>query len=453
MFGSAARKSKELGRLPKSSKGFRTMSDTKSKRVPSYCKHKPSGQSKVVLNGKTFYLGRYGSAASKQAYDRLIHEWLAAGRQLPGRTELTVNQLILTFLRYAEGYYRKPDGRPTNEVSCLKVAFRPLRELYGDTSANDFGPAELKTVREAMIGKGWYRKSINRHLERIRRMYRWAGGEGLVPAECYHRLLCVGGLKIGRTEAVEGKPIRPVPIVYVEAVRPHVSAPIRAMIDLQLLTAMRPGEACVMRACDLETSGRVWIYRPQSHKTQYFGHVREIYLGPRAQEVVKPFLKTDLQAFLFSPHEAREEHYQEIRAARKTRVQPSQECRREANPVVLPGDHYTPHSYRRAISYACGLAWPLPAHLAPMVTETGKRETRAYWKARLTADEKAAIKTWRREHSWHPHQLRHNAATSVRKEYGIELARIILGHSTAFTTEIYAEQDRQQAVEVIAKIG
>ena len=54
---------------------------------------------------------------------------------------------------------------------------------------------------------------------------------------------------------------------------------------------------------------------------------------------------------------------------------------------------------------------------------------------------------------WHPHQLRHNAATNLRREFGIELARIILGHATAFTTEIYAEADRQQAMEVVAKIG
>jgi site-specific recombinase XerD len=80
-------------------------------------------------------------------------------------------------------------------------------------------------------------------------------------------------------------------------------------------------------------------------------------------------------------------------------------------------------------------------------------ETHRAWRARLTEKEKAEIRAWRKEHSWHPHQLRHNSATTIRKEYGIELARIILGHSTAFTTEIYAEMDRLQAVEVIAKIG
>ena len=54
---------------------------------------------------------------------------------------------------------------------------------------------------------------------------------------------------------------------------------------------------------------------------------------------------------------------------------------------------------------------------------------------------------------WAPNRLRHTAATRIRKRYGIELARIILGHSMAFTTEIYAEADRVKAEEVIGEIG
>ena len=108
------------------------------KRVPKYCLHKPTGQAKVVLNGKTFYLGRYGTAASKQAYDRKIQEWLAAGRRLPTHDTLTVEELISAFSHHAEHYYRKPDGKPTSEIGNLKQAFRPLAELYGDTKASAF---------------------------------------------------------------------------------------------------------------------------------------------------------------------------------------------------------------------------------------------------------------------------------------------------------------------------
>jgi len=59
----------------------------------------------------------------------------------------------------------------------------------------------------------------------------------------------------------------------------------------------------------------------------------------------------------------------------------------------------------------------------------------------------------KKKHRWHPHQLRHNAATYLRKEFGLEAARIILGHPSTAVTEIYAEKDEQQAVEAIMKIG
>jgi site-specific recombinase XerD len=71
----------------------------------------------------------------------------------------------------------------------------------------------------------------------------------------------------------------------------------------------------------------------------------------------------------------------------------------------------------------------------------------------LTESQQAELTAWRKSHRWHPHQLRHTAATAIRREHGVELARIILGHSTAFTTEIYAEVDKAKAIGVIGKIG
>jgi len=56
-------------------------------------------------------------------------------------------------------------------------------------------------------------------------------------------------------------------------------------------------------------------------------------------------------------------------------------------------------------------------------------------------------------HRWHPHQLHHNAATELRKEFGIEAARIILGHHSTAVTEIYAEKDEQEAIRTIMKVG
>lgn len=54
---------------------------------------------------------------------------------------------------------------------------------------------------------------------------------------------------------------------------------------------------------------------------------------------------------------------------------------------------------------------------------------------------------------WTPNQLRHNFATRARREFGIEAARVTLGHSSAVTSEIYAERDLNAARAVVAKIG
>lgn len=58
--------------------------------VPTYRKHKASAQAIVALNGKEFYLGPYGTKASKIEYDRLFAEWLAGDLQLPGQYAVIV---------------------------------------------------------------------------------------------------------------------------------------------------------------------------------------------------------------------------------------------------------------------------------------------------------------------------------------------------------------------------
>ena len=54
---------------------------------------------------------------------------------------------------------------------------------------------------------------------------------------------------------------------------------------------------------------------------------------------------------------------------------------------------------------------------------------------------------------WHPHQLRHNYATRIRKEFGVEAARILLGHRSTAVTELYAEVDRGRVRDIVARVG
>ena len=171
----------------------------------------------------------------------------------------------------------------------------------------------------------------------------------------------------------------------------------------------------MMCGCDLETTGEVWFYRPAQHKTTYKGKERVIALGPQAQAVVKPFLKLNVQAYLFSPAEGLAELWADKRRNRKTKVQPSQKQRRKRAPKKPPRDHYDTGGYDHAIYKACDKAFPPPAPLARRPDETKKE-----WASRLSPAEREVLAKWRREHRWHPHQLRHAHATEVRRRFGLE---------------------------------
>jgi integrase len=418
-----------------------------SKRTPSLCLHKGSGQAVVRIDGKDHYLGKYGTPESEAEYDRLIGEWLANGRCLPKvgvKQGLSVNELILAYWRHAEQHYRRPDGDPSDELHCIRSAMRPLRALYGHTAADDFGPLALKAVRQKMVetkgptGRLWSRRFVNASVGRIKAMFKWAAENELVPGPVYHALLTVRGLQRGRSGARETGPVKPVPEAFVDAVQPFVTPPVRAMIDLQLLTGMRPGEVVLLRAIDIDMTGKVWLYRPREHKTAWRGHDRVIALGPRAQEIVRRHLKPNVEAYLFSPRDAMEAHRAERRRRRKTKVQPSQVSRRQARPKRQPGERYTVDSYRAAVQR--GIEAANKAGLCDACKAPGVEELCAACRLRQVPQ-------------WHPHQLRHTKATEIRREAGLDAARAVLGHRSPAITEVYAELDVGRAAEVMEKLG
>jgi integrase len=404
-----------------------------TKDIPSYRYHKARGLAVVTISGRDVYLGPHGTPESKSAYDRTIAEWLANGRiglsVERDENEITITEMIAAYWRHARTYYVK-DGRPTSEQWSIKVLARELRRMYGQEPASAFGPLSLKAVRQVLIDRGHSGKHINDQIARLKLMFKWAASNELVSASVHHGLQTVTGIRRGRSAAAESKPVFPVADEPIDAVKQFLSDQVNTMIELQLLTGMRPGEVVIMRGIDLDMSGQFWQYRPSSHKTSHHGHQRVIDLGPRARDAIRAFFKSDLHAYLFSPAEAEANRRDELRRQRKTPVQPSQRNRRKKRPKRRPLDHYTTDSYRRAIARACDNAFPPPANLSD--------------------SERAS---WRRQHRWHPHQLRHSYATRIRREHGLEAARILLGHRSMAVTEIYAEIDRAKVADIVAKRG
>ncbi len=100
-------------------------------KVPSYRKHS-SGQARVTINGKDHLLGKYGSAASKEAYGRLVAEFSAsASTQTFGKVPeaILLEDVLLAYIKHAKQYYRG-----SSEYTNLKLVERPLASLYGNHS-------------------------------------------------------------------------------------------------------------------------------------------------------------------------------------------------------------------------------------------------------------------------------------------------------------------------------
>jgi len=417
-------------------------------RNPAYRKHRASGQAIVTIDGHDHYLGPYGTRASRSEYDRVIAEWLAAGRRSPVPiADLTIAELMVLYLEHCKTYYRRPDGTPTNETDCIIQALRPLKELYSRTRVADFGPLALKTVRQAMIKKKWARTRINMNVGRIKRFFKWGVENEKVPASILHGLQAVQGLRAGRSEAKESDPVGPVPDLHFAAARSKLSPMLQDMVDLQFCTGMRPGELVAMRSCDIDTSAEPWVYEPPFHKTHHHGHKRLIYLGPKAQKIIGPRLKPNLAAAIFSPIEAEQERHALQRENRKTKVQPCQILRakrsRSRKAKRAPQEFYSVTSYRRAIARACETAFAMPAEIRAAKDDAPD----------VKAAKAAERRKWRAAHVWHPHQLRHSAATRLRREFGLEAAQVILGHKTLTVTQVYAEKNVEAARRVMAEVG
>ena len=168
----------------------------------------------------------------------------------------TVSELIVDFLEYAQVYYRQRDGLTSNEYGHYATALGILRQHYGPFPTQEFGPRKLKAIRQSLVDKRLSRGHCNKQTQRIVRLFKWAVAEELVPPATYQALVALEGLKQGRCDARETKPIRPVAQATVDATLAELPAD---MIRVQLLTGMRPGEVCAMRPMDLDRSGDVWL--------------------------------------------------------------------------------------------------------------------------------------------------------------------------------------------------
>ena len=305
--------------------------------------------------------------------------WEDATRRTPTTRvkSLTVDEIAGGWIAHCEIYYRRKDGTQTGEAWGCMNACRILRKIYGNRPAAELQHADMLAVRDALIRTGIARVTVNRYMERIKRLWRWALDEGLISATQKAELTQVQNLKPNRSEAPETTPVRPVDNDVVDATCALFCENTADMIRVQRLTGMRPGEICNMKWEHIDTSSTPWVYKPPYHKTEWEGKIRAILIGPKARALMEKYRRWD---YPFSPQTALD--------------------------VAMESGCKTRYRIRG---------------IPDKITEKW-RQVR-YASAIRDATKKAQIEEWA------PNRLRHAFATEVRRKYGIMAAGALLGHS------------------------
>jgi integrase len=262
------------------------------------------------------------------------------------------------------------------------------------------------------VDSGLAASTIRQRLGIVKRMVGWGVANEKLPGDALYRLQAVPRLKAGKKGPRPAKKVRAAPEAHIRAILPQLNPVVRAMVQIQDLTGARPGEIRSMTTGEIDRTVDPWLYRPAHHKTEVYEKDRVIPIGPKGQEVLKSWLKDDPGAPIFSPVET-------MQGVRTTSYSPKRTdrqraARRKPQPKRRLKDMCSKGAYRWAIERAC---------------------------------DKAGVSRFT------PNQIRHTAATRIRRLFGLEAAQTVLGHAKADVTQIYAERNLKLAEDIAMKIG
>ncbi len=385
-------------------------------RTPRMSFHKGNGQYRVRLNGRSIYLGTDPVEADNR-YHRVISEWIGRGRKPKvDPDEITIVEILARFkTEYVEQHF---DNRRSKEN--LLHLLETLKASYGSFPAVSFGPQSLKSLQRGLVAQEFSRSWCNRTVFAIRRLFRWAVSEELVPPSVIQGLNAVETLRKGHTTAKDSRARRPVSDVDFFALEKYVTPTVWTILQLLRLTGARPSELLQLRPGDIDRSAATWCARLSEHKTAHHGKDRVLWFGKDARALLVPVLlrKRDGE-YLFSPKDAVSE-----------KAAPLDKRRREGQPE-------TPRETDRTLG-----VFYLPAALCRCVA-------RAVDKANADTDRKDLPKV----RKWTPYELRHTAATRARAAAGLDGAQTLLGHANADVTQVYAQIADEKGRQIAELIG
>lgn len=249
--------------------------------IPNRSVHRPSGQERIVWEGRSIYLGPVGSPEAEAKYRRIVRSILETGLPFPPAGGASVAKLAAQFLVHTTKSF--PAG--SREPMAYARAMHLFCSALGDVPASQITPGRFTAMRDSWAERNSLR-TVNRHHNMVLAAFRWAVTVELVPASVWHALQAVPRLRPKRSPARDPREVGPVEWKHVEAIRSHVRPQVWAMILVQWHTGMRSGELFELRPSRIIDG----VFRPKDHKNAWRGHVREIPIGPKCREVLSEWI-------------------------------------------------------------------------------------------------------------------------------------------------------------------
>ena len=321
----------------------------------------------------------------------------------------SIDELVISYLNAHRDRYISHSFKDYTQAGKL------LSETFGACAIGSFKIPQFEQLIECMIEKDWALRTINARINAVKSFFKYALRYGLVTGEQFHQLN--SGVSRVRSDDRRVKPARkvpPVPVDVVERTLPYLTAMVTDIVRVQLRAGMRAAEVCQMRFDELawDDNGVLW-YRPVKHKNASRGKKRDIPLGPESQKILESYdvtrenlLSADTfpREYVFDPRDVE-------------RWKPNLKRKKRTRTILYYG------TARYGDEIRCGVNRAVAA---------------------------GAIKESER---WKSHQLRHRALTDARREYGLDAAQLLGGHSDAKTTERYAAPDLSKAAQAAMERG
>lgn len=274
--------------------------------VPAYC-YKDKDRGRIYWRGQTRDLpGKYKSAESWAAYHELCSIVEATGELPKKKSDPKSESECRTMAHLGRLYLeamREKFGEGSGEPVCRGYAIRACNKLYGSLPIEQFLPPQLKAVRDSLIKEGCVRRTVNKRARQLVKLIQWSVEEGYSHPDQWSRLKAVDPIGAGQFGAIDRPKIGPVPDSQFERTLKLVKPKAAAALQVLAITGMRTGELLKMRPCEVDKSGRHWLYLIEEHKTSKKTGAGIIVIPEPAVEILCAWMPRDYTQRWF-PHGA-----------------------------------------------------------------------------------------------------------------------------------------------------